>query len=65
MQPNETKIRLREVIQGMKVGEIISLPIEKTVNVRAYASQVGLSYGRKYRTFTHPCTRTVKVERIK
>ena len=43
MQPNATKTNLREVILSMNVGEIISIPIEKTVNVRAYASQVGLS----------------------
>ena len=65
MQPNATKTRLREVILDMNVGEIISLPIEITVNVRAYASQVGLSNGRKYRTSTHPHEGAVKVERIK
>lgn len=65
MQPNATKINIGEVILGMTVGEIISLPIEKTVNVRAYASQVGLSNGRKYRTSTHPEERVVKVVRVK
>lgn len=65
MQPNATKINIGEVILGMTVGEIISLPIEKTVNVRVYASQVGLSNGRKYRTSTHPEERVVKVLRVK
>lgn len=65
MQPNATKTNLREVILSMNVGEIISIPIEKTVNVRACASQVGLSNGRKYRTSTHPDERVVKVVRIK
>lgn len=65
MQPNATKINIGEVILGMTVGEIISLPIEKTVKVRAYASQVGLSNGRKYRTSTHPEERVVKVVRVK
>ncbi len=65
MQPNATKTNLREVILSMNVGEIISIPIEKTVNVRAYASQVGLSNGRKYRTSTHSDERVVKVARVK
>ncbi len=65
MQPNATKINIGEVILGMSVGEIIALPIEKTVNVRAYASQVGLSNGRKYRTSTHPEEQVVKVLRVK
>ena len=65
MQPNATKTHLKEVILGMKVGEVISLPIEKTVNVRACASQVGLSNSRKYRTSTHPDEQVVKVVRIK
>ncbi|GEM_PF-3271459 len=65
MQPNATKTNIGELILGMNVGDIISLPIEKTVNVRAYASQVGLSNGRKYRTSTHPEERVVKVVRVK
>lgn len=65
MQPNATKPNLKEVITSMNVGEIISIPIERTVNVRACASQVGLSNGRKYRTSTHPDERVVKVVRIK
>ncbi len=65
MQPNATKSNIREMISDMAVGEIISLPIEKTVNVRAYASQVGLSNGRKYRTSTHPEERVVRVVRTK
>ena len=65
MQPNATKIHLKEVILGMNVGEVISLPIERTVNVRACASQVGLSNNRKYRTSTHPDEQVVKVIRIK
>lgn len=65
MQPIATKTYLKEVILGMKVGEVISLPIEKTVNVRACASQVGLSNCRKYRTSTHPDEQVVKVVRVK
>lgn len=65
MQPNATKTNLKEVITSMNVGEIISIPIERTVNVRACASQVGLSNGRKYRTSTHPDERVVKVVRIR
>lgn len=65
MQPNATKTYLKEVILGMNVGEIISLPIERTVNVRVCASQVGLSNGRKYRTSTHPDESVVKVVRVK
>lgn len=65
MQPNATEMNLKEVITSMGVGEIISIPIEKTVNVRACASQVGLSNGRKYRTSTHPDERVVKVVRLK
>ncbi len=65
MQPNATKINIGELIFGMNVGDVISLPIERTVNVRAYASQVGLTNGRKYRTSTHPEERVVKVIRMK
>lgn len=65
MQPNATKTYLKEAILGMSVGEIISLPIERTVNVRACASQVGLSNSRKYRTSTHPDEGVVKVVRVK
>lgn len=65
MQPFATKTYLKEVILGMKVGEVISIPIEKTVNVRVCASQVGLSNNRKYRTHTHPDEQVVKVERVK
>lgn len=65
MQPFATKHYLKEVISSMNVGEIVSLPIEKTVNARVCASQVGLSNCRKYRTFTVPNERVVKVERLK
>lgn len=65
MQPNATFSSLKEVIFGMNIGEVISIPIEKTVNVRACASQVGLSNSRKYRTSTHPDEGVVKVIRIK
>ena len=65
MQPNATKINIVGAIFGMGVGDIISLPIEKTVNVRAYASQVGLANGRKYRTSTCPEEKVIKVVRIK
>lgn len=65
MQPNATKISLKEAILAMAVGEVLSIPIEKTVNVRACASQVGLSNSRKYRTSTHPDEKVVKVVRIK
>lgn len=64
MQPFATKHYLKQVISGMNVGEIVSLPIEKTVNVRVCASQVGLSNRRKYRTSTHPDEGIVKVERV-
>lgn len=65
MQPNATKSYLREAILGMNIGEVLSLPIEKTINVRACASQVGLSNCRKYRTSTYPDERVIKVERLK
>lgn len=65
MQPNTTKTYLKKVILDMNVGDVISLPIERTVNVRVCASQVGLSNCRKYRTSTHPDEKVVRVVRVK
>lgn len=65
MQPNTTKKHLKDAIFRMNLGDSIDLPIADTVNVRAYASQIGISNGRKYRTATYPNESIIKVERIK
>lgn len=64
MQPFATKSYLIQVLLGMKIGEIVDFPIERAINVRVYASQVGLCNRRRYRTSSHRDEGVVKVVRV-
>lgn len=65
MQPNATILKLKDAILSMAVGDVISFPIEKTVNVRVYASNIGITAKRKYKTSVNKAKETVCVIRLK
>lgn len=64
MQPNATKIRFKDLIFSMAVGDVISFPIEKTINVRVTASNVGITEQRRYKTSINREQGIVSVKRL-
>lgn len=56
---------VKDAILSMAVGDVISFPIEKTVNVRVYASNIGITAKRKYKTSVNKAKETVCVIRLK
>lgn len=55
---------VKSIIESMEIGEEKSFAICTLSNVRAYASNVGIMLGRKYKTFTDKDNKEIVVTRI-
>ena len=55
---------LKGQIREMKVGQVLTMPIERVATVRTYASEIGVVLNRLYKTFTDRNTRVVTVTRV-
>lgn len=57
--------KISDVLMDMKVGEVVSFPIERLRSVRAIASQLGIMHNRVYPTTTDREERIINVTRKK
>lgn len=60
----ESNEKIRPRLYKLKVVEEIEFPIEQMRSVRTQASELGLLYNRKYKTWTDRATRTITVKRL-
>ena len=65
MIKKKTRIRkFRPEIDALKINQTADFPIEKLTSIRALASEVGLTSGRKFQTMSVPDKKIIKVIRL-
>jgi hypothetical protein len=65
MIKKKTRIRkFRPEIDALKINQTADFPIEKLTSIRALASEVGLTRGRKFQTMSVPDKKIIKVIRL-